>query len=123
MLLETTSQSMELSQCATTHQFAQNNQRCIQLEMEVNFQRDDHGGPWSKVENTYQINYLEMLAAFLALQCFIKEILQPLTVYLHVQMDNTTAISYLNHKGGIASLSLASWPNKPGSGACLRTFP
>jgi len=62
------------------------------------------GGPWSQVENTYHINYLEMLAAFLALQCFTKQSPRPLTVYLH--MDNTAAISYLNRKGGTASPSL-----------------
>ena len=60
--------------------------------------------PWSQTEALYHINYLEMLAAFLALQCFTKDTPHPLTVYLY--MDNTTAISYLNRKGGSTSPSL-----------------
>jgi len=62
------------------------------------------GGPWSQLESSYHINYLEMLAAFLALQCFTREMPRPLTVYLN--MDNTTAISYLNRRGGTTSPSL-----------------
>ena len=54
------------------------------------------GGSWPQTEALYLINYLEMLAAILALQCFTKITPHPLTVYLY--MDNTTAISYLNHK-------------------------
>ena len=63
------------------------------------------GGPWSQDETSYHINYLEMLAAFLALQSFTKDLPHPLTVYLY--MDNTSAISYLNRRGGTTSLSLS----------------
>ena len=64
------------------------------------------GGPWSLMETSYHINYLELLAAFLAVQCFTKNHPRPLTIYLH--MDNTTAIAYLNHKGGTTSPPLCN---------------
>ena len=64
------------------------------------------GGPWSLMETSYHINYLELLAAFLAVQCFTKNHPRPLTIYLH--MDNTTAIAYLNHKVGTTSPPLCN---------------
>ena len=59
-------------------------------------------GDPGQTESLHHINYLEMLAAFLALQCFTQDTPRPLTVYLY--MDNTTAISYLNRKGGTTPL-------------------
>ena len=102
--MERTSQYMEFSQFTTSCQLVQDNHKCIQLGMGAVYKGVTIGGLWSQVESTNHINYLEMLAAFLALQCFTKEICHPLTVYLHIV--NTTAISYLNHKGWTASLSL-----------------
>ena len=60
--------------------------------------------PWSQTKALYHINYLEILAAFLALQCCTKDTPRPLTVYLY--MDNTTALSYLNCKERTTSPSL-----------------
>lgn len=59
------------------------------------------GGRWTDIEKLNHINYLEILAIFHALKSF--------TVYLknieHVKIltDNTTAVSYINNKGGIKS--------------------
>ena len=55
------------------------------------------GGLWSTEEACFHINLLELKAAYLALQCFLKE-----TVSTHVLMrlDNRTAIAYLNRMGG-----------------------
>ena len=51
------------------------------------------GGLWSPEEETHHINYLELLAAFLAMKAFGKAWQN--TVLL--QMDNITAVSYINH--------------------------
>jgi len=42
------------------------------------------------------INFLELKAAYLALQCFLKE---SMSVSVLIRMDNLTAISYLNRMG------------------------
>ena len=74
------------------------------------------GGPWYLTETSYHINYLELLATFLAVHCFAKNHPCPLTIYLH--MDNTAAIAYLNHKGGTSSLPLCN-PAKQAWEWCL----
>lgn len=58
------------------------------------------GGPWSYQERQYHINCLEILAASLAVQIFIKD-RSDLTVL--IMIDNTTAVSYINHLGGPVS--------------------
>ena len=58
-------------------------------------------GRWTHIEMSNHINYLEILAIFLALKSF--------KIYLrnieHVKIltDNTTAVAYINNKGGIKS--------------------
>ena len=69
------------------------------------------GGLWSPEEATHHINYLELLAAFLAIKAFGKA-WQNITVLL--RMDNITAVSYINQKGGTVSqllcqLALTIW--------------
>lgn len=55
-------------------------------------------GMWTETEKEYHINYLELLAVFLGLKCFVpKEV--NCTILLRI--DNTTAISYVNRMGGI----------------------
>lgn len=58
------------------------------------------GGRWSEVEKDLHINVLEMKAAFMALQCIIK---RPTYKHVRLMIDNTTAVSYINSKGGIRS--------------------
>lgn len=55
-------------------------------------------GFWNKEESQMHINYLEILAAFLALKCFAAE-LNSCQVLLRI--DNTTAIAYINEMGGV----------------------
>lgn len=55
-------------------------------------------GQWSISEQEYHINYLELLAAFIALKIFAKN-LRNCQVLL--RLDNATAISYVNRMGGI----------------------
>jgi len=58
---------------------------------------------WSAEEAKHHVNWLELMAAFLALRCFIKD-----QQDLHVQlfMDNRVAIAYVNRLGGSHSRSL-----------------
>ena len=62
-------------------------------------------GQWSTLDVSHHINYLELLAAFYALQTFAAN-----AQNLHVQLklDNSTAISYLSNIGGSKSDSLNS---------------
>lgn len=53
-------------------------------------------GLWSL--KGYIINYLELLSAFLGLNCFTKD-LKSCNILLRI--DNTTVISYINRMGGI----------------------
>lgn len=55
-------------------------------------------GQWSAVESSKHINYLELLAAFLGLQTFAKELKD---CQILMRIDNTTAISYINRMGGV----------------------
>lgn len=55
-------------------------------------------GSWSRSDTKFHINYLELKAAFLGLQCFAKN-LQNCEILLRI--DNTTAVAYINKNGGI----------------------
>lgn len=55
-------------------------------------------GPWSMEERTQHINYLELLAAFLALKVFAKD---ARNCQILLRIDNSTAISYINRMGGV----------------------
>lgn len=55
------------------------------------------GGLWSAEERRFSINYLELLAIYLALRCFATN-LSDCEILLRV--DNTTAICYINRMGG-----------------------
>ena len=61
------------------------------------------GGPWSLEERQWHINYLEALAAFHAVKCFVRD-RKNITVLL--RMDNTTAVAYVNKLGGTVSTKL-----------------
>ena len=55
------------------------------------------GGPWSDTEKRWHINVKETLAAFLTLQTFCD---QESNVHIRLNLDNTTAVAYINAKGG-----------------------
>ena len=61
------------------------------------------GGRWSKTEARLHINCLELLAASLAIKCFAK---QTQNIVIHLKMDNTTALTYINKFGGTVSPEL-----------------
>ena len=63
------------------------------------------GGTWSLQEKTMHINCLELLAADLTMKAFLKE-RHGISVLL--QLDNSTAVAYINNLGGTVSSALTS---------------
>ena len=61
------------------------------------------GGRWSMEEASHRINYLELLAAFLALQCFAKH---GHKATILMRLDSVTAVTYINKLGGTRFVSL-----------------
>lgn len=55
-------------------------------------------GRWKESEEGYHINYLELVAAFMALKSFASDLLN---CEVLMRIDNTTAISYINRMGGV----------------------
>ncbi len=62
-------------------------------------------GRWSHEENLLHINVLELKAAFLAIQSFLKH---QSNLVVKLRLDNTTAVSYINNQGGTRSPKLMS---------------
>ena len=68
-------------------------------------------GRWSDSERTQHINVLELKAAFLALNSFLKNQSHKVVC---LRMDNTTAVAHVNNKGGthspcLLALTLELW--------------
>ena len=69
------------------------------------------GGSWTREEKANSINYLELLAAFLALQSFASG---KRSVRILLRIDNITAIAFLNRMGGphsrlLSDLAIEVW--------------
>lgn len=62
------------------------------------------GGRWSVLESTNHINFLELLAVFLALKCFF--VANTNECHVCIKSDNTSAVSYINNMGGMTSESM-----------------
>ena len=63
------------------------------------------GGPWSHAEQEMHINCLELLAATLAVKAFLKD---QRGVSVKLQLDNQTAVAYINNMGGTVSPQLTN---------------
>ena len=63
------------------------------------------GGLWSTHESMRHINHLKLLAATLAAQSFAKT---KVSISILLRIDNTTAVTYINHLGGTASRELVT---------------
>lgn len=61
------------------------------------------GGRWTAIEAECHINVLELQAAFFALKCFCSNYTR---CHIQIQIDNTTALAYINHMGGTKSIQL-----------------
>ena len=62
-------------------------------------------GRWSQNESKHHINYLELLASFHALQCFVSN---SRSIHVRLALDNSTAVAYINNMGGVRSPLLDS---------------
>ena len=58
------------------------------------------GGRWTDSENSWHINALEIKAIFLALKSFCRQD----GLHVRIYTDNTTALAYIKHMGGVRSL-------------------
>jgi len=61
------------------------------------------GGRWTQFEALKHINLLELQAAFCGLKSFAEHIRG---IHIQLQLDNTTAVAYVNNTGGSKSLEL-----------------
>ena len=61
-------------------------------------------GHWDMWERSHHINWLELKAAFLAIQTFASS---HSGIHILLLMDNRSAISFINHKGGTRSKVLS----------------
>ena len=61
------------------------------------------GGSWIPQEQTVHINWLELLAADLAVRTFLKDHHRVLVL---LQLENSTAVAYMNNLGGTVSPAL-----------------
>ena len=71
-------------------------------------------GPWTRDERTHHINFLELLASFLALKTFAADLQSKATL---LRIDNVTAVAYLNKMGGthsslLSNLAVDIWISK-----------
>ena len=64
------------------------------------------GGRWSQAETAHHINYLKLLAAFLALQCIAKS---SNGITMQMKLDNVTAVTYINKLGELTLNHCANW--------------
>ena len=64
------------------------------------FKEPELGGQWTDEEAKAHINCLEIKAAFLALQSFSTILSE---THVQIELDNTTAVSYINCMGGSRS--------------------
>ena len=55
------------------------------------------GGLWTNKERSMHINCLELLGGVFAVKTFAK---QSQNLHIHLQMDSTTAVAYVNRMGG-----------------------
>ena len=68
------------------------------------------GGHWSVEEAQWHINVLELRAATLALKALLQsqEAQHPPLKHIHLRIDNTTAVAYINKRGGTRSHALTA---------------
>ncbi|KZR97528.1 Uncharacterized protein APZ42_007543, partial [Daphnia magna] len=66
-------------------------------------------GPWPQVDRSRHINELELLGALYALQTFTRE---SRSISVHLFLDNSTAVAYVNKCGGTRSRTLSAITSK-----------
>jgi len=78
--------------------------RCLPVRLGISVREDLHRGcACSAQEQTMHINCLELLEATLAVKTFMKNASQ---ISFLLQLDNATAVAYVNNMGGTVSSQL-----------------
>ena len=77
------------------------------------------GGLWTAMEAQHHINYLELLAIFLALKVFVKKIMGK---HVKVLTDHCTAMADINHMGTSSCPNRNALAKKVGCGVPLTIF-
>ena len=95
---------MEWSDLAETSSAVSDSIGCLPDGVGGCVQGSSDRGPWSPEEQQMHINCLELSAATLAVQAFAKDLSG---IEILLQLDNQTAVAYINHLGGTVSLQLA----------------
>jgi hypothetical protein len=67
------------------------------------FEGKTTGGRWTFEEKSSHINYLELMAIFIGLKVFCRDLRN---VHIGIQSDNTAAVAYINDMGGMRSKKL-----------------
>ena len=75
-------------------------------------------------ESEFHINYLELLACFLALKAFFRD---HTNIHVQIKSDSATAVSYISHMGGIVAEELLQcplmiWQRTSGFGAMIGIY-
>ena len=73
--------------------------RCIPIGQGATADNTSTGSRWSPEKSQQHINVLELKAAYLTVQAFTRN-QKPPPAHIHLRMDNTTAVAYLNKRGG-----------------------
>ena len=81
--------------------------RCIQKGLGAAYRGIYVEGHWSIEEANSHIDVLELRAATLALRALLRH-LQPVPKHVHLRVDNTTAVAYINNRGRTRSPALTS---------------
>ena len=75
------------------------------LDWGVSLNNTSMGGPWVPQERSHHINYLELLATFLALKTFATNTHNQAIL---LRLDNVTAMAFLNRMEGTHSDTISS---------------
>ena len=77
--------------------------RCFKQRVGAVYGDQQTGGKWNTNEAMDHINILELKTAFFALKLFCSQVNE---THVQIQIDNTTAVSYINNMGGSKSPAL-----------------
>lgn len=99
-LVDPSTDTVEREANSDTEPRSSNRNRCISAGVGISLPSIDAkggGGKWNAQERQHHINALELKAAEIALLSLVKN---KSKIHVHLKMDNTTAVSYVNKGGG-----------------------
>ncbi len=100
-VVEDISETVKISEYPTKESFSDVGDRCLEFGLGSSYVST--GGVWNAHETILHINCKELLAAWLGLQCCASTLQD---VHIHLRIDNTAAVAYVNKMGGLHSKDL-----------------